>query len=132
MNQPLTSAQLSTLKTALRGRFEELLEEVRQDLVKADDDRAALLSDRVRDLEDESLMDLIADIELADIDRDLEELQDVEAALGRIRGGSYAVCIKCDGPIPFERLRAYPTAKRCRRCQALYEKTYAHQPSPSL
>ena len=132
MNQPLTSAQMSTLKTALRGRFEELLEEVRQDLVKADDDRAALLSDRVRDLEDESLMDLIADIELADIDRDLEELRDVEAALGRVRGGSYGFCLKCEEPIPFERLRAYPAARRCRRCQSLYEKTYAHQPSPSL
>lgn len=132
MNQPLTNVQLGTLKTALRGRFEELLEEVRQDLVKADDDRAAMLSDRVRDLEDESLMDLIADIELADIDRDLEELRDVEAALGRVRAGRYGVCIKCEGPIPFERLRAYPTAKRCRRCQTLYEKTYAHRPSPSL
>ena len=132
MNQVLTTEQLATLKTALRSRFETLLEEVRQDLIRCDDDRAALLSDRVRDLEDESLMDLIGDLGLADVDRDLEELQDVEAALGRVMQGGYGVCIKCEEPIPYERLRAYPTAKRCRRCQSLYEKTYAHRASPTL
>lgn len=132
MNQSLTKAQLATLKTALRSRFESLLEEVREDLIRADDDRAAMLSDRVRDLEDESLADLIADLELADVDRDLEELQDVEAALRRIMEGGYGTCIKCEEPIPFERLRAYPTAKRCRRCQSLHEKTYAHRASPTL
>jgi len=132
MTKSLKPGELARLKALLRGRFEALREEVRQDLLKSDDDRATLLADRVRDLEDESLADLITDLDLAETDRDLEELQDVEAALGRIAQGGYGVCIKCGGTIPVERLEAYPTAKRCHACQSMYEKTYAGKASPSL
>jgi RNA polymerase-binding transcription factor DksA len=91
-----------------------------------------LLADRVGDAEDESVTDLLVDLDLAEIDRDLEELRDVEAALGRIREQSYGVCVGCGGAVPFERLRAYPTAKRCLRCQGAREKTFVHRATPSL
>lgn len=132
MNNWLTPQQSTALATRLRGRFESLREEVRQDLLKSDDDRAAGLADRVRDLEDESIATLIVDLDLAETDRDLEELQDVEAALTRIREGTYGRCLRCGEPIPFERLNAYPTAKRCRTCQVLQEKTFAGKAVPTL
>ena len=132
MTPRMLPQQAATLKAALRHRFDALREEVRQDLLKSDDDRAALLADRVRDLGDESLADLIVDLNLADTDRDLEELRDVEAALGRLSLGTYGTCIKCNGPIPVERLTAFPTAKRCQPCQAMHEKTYVQQGHASL
>lgn len=39
------------------------------------------------------------------------ELQEIEAALGRIQSGTYGVCEKTGEPIPVERLRAYPSAR---------------------
>lgn len=132
MTSPLQPKQQAALKGTLRSRLESLLEEVRQDLLTSDDDRAALLADRVRDVGDESLADLIVDLDLADIDRDLEELRDVEAALARMSLGAYGTCLNCGGPIPVERLEAYPTAKRCQPCQRVHERSYAHKGQPSL
>ncbi|MBS1200339.1 MAG: dksA [Proteobacteria bacterium] len=132
MTHQLIPAQITTLKSALRYRFDALREEVRQDLLKSDDDRSAMLADRVRDVGDESLADLIVDLDLADTDRDLEELRDVEAALGRINLGTYGMCVHCGGPIPVERLTAFPTAKRCQPCQRMHEKTYAQRTQATL
>ena len=87
---------------------------------------------RVRDAGDESLADLIVDLDLADTDRDLEELRDVEAALARLDKGNYGACVKCGAPIPVARLKVYPTAKRCQPCQRIYEQTFAHKGRPSL
>jgi RNA polymerase-binding protein DksA len=132
MTSLLQPKQEAVLKSTLKGRLDALLEEVRQDLLTSDDDRAALLADRVRDVGDESLADLIVDLDLADIDRDLEELRDVEAALARISLGAYGACLNCGGPIPVERLEAYPTAKRCQPCQRVYERSYAQKGQSSL
>lgn len=132
MTHQLLPEQSATLKAALRQRFDALLAEVREDLLKSDDDRSAMLADRVRDVGDESLADLIVDLDLADTDRDLEELRDVEAALARIGLGTYGMCVQCGGPIPADRLTAFPTAKRCRPCQAMHEKTFVQRTKASL
>lgn len=132
MTQALSKEQVATLKAALRHRLDALLAEIREDLLTSDDDRASLLADRVRDVGDESLADLIVDLDLADTDRDLDELRDVEAALSRISFGSYGTCVTCGSPIPVERLVAFPSAKRCQPCQRTYEQAYAQQPHPSL
>lgn len=132
MDTGLSPGQSAELKAALRTRFEALQEEIRQDLLKGDEHREAGLADRVRDLQDESVATLIADLDLADTDRDLEELQDVEAALRRMHEGRYGTCLGCGDPIAFERLRAYPTAKRCRRCQARHEASFVQKGMPRL
>ena len=132
MTDLLPMAEKAKLEKALRQRFTALLEEVREDLLKSDDDRSAMLADRVRDVGDESMADLIVDLDLADTDRDLRELKDVEAALTRMRLGTYGTCMHCGGPIRAERLAAYPTAKRCQPCQALHEKTFAQEGHASL
>jgi len=132
MTHQLLPEQSATLKATLRQRFDALLAEVREDLLKSDDDRAAMLADRVRDVGDESLADLIVDLDLADTDRDLEELRDVEAALARIDLGTYGMCVQCGAPIPLDRLTAFPTAKRCQPCQAMHEKTFVQKTKASL
>ncbi len=49
------------------------------------------------------------------------ELGDIDAALERIQAGTYALCTDCGVGIPFARLNAYPTAKRCIICQTRKE-----------
>lgn len=42
-----------------------------------------------------------------------KELEDINAALHAIDEGTYGICSKCGGDIPFERLEAIPTTDRC-------------------
>jgi DnaK suppressor protein len=46
-------------------------------------------------------------------------LQDIEGALGRLESGTYGWCSDCGAEIPAARLRAMPSAVRCRGCQEL-------------
>ncbi|MFZ8885288.1 MAG: TraR/DksA family transcriptional regulator [Steroidobacteraceae bacterium] len=129
MSYELLPEQIATLRRALRHRFDELMREVQEDLAKTDADSEALGSDRVRDLGDEALADLILSVDDAETTRDLQELRDVEAALLRMKQGNYGTCLKCNAPIAAERLAAYPTAKRCLPCQRMHEMTFS---SPKL
>ncbi|MDE2196790.1 MAG: TraR/DksA C4-type zinc finger protein, partial [Gammaproteobacteria bacterium] len=45
-----------------------------------------------------------------------------EAALARMRAGSYGRCVDCGSVISPARLAAYPAAKRCRSCQQRHER----------
>jgi RNA polymerase-binding transcription factor DksA len=75
---------------------------------------------------------LITDLGHANMGRDLSELRALEAALARLRDGSYGICAECGGDIGFERLRANPAAVRCVDCQRLHEKTFAGPSTSSL
>ena len=51
----------------------------------------------------------------------VKELEEIEAALKRIKTGSYGVCEMCDESIALGRLRAKPFAKYCTPCREIYE-----------
>lgn len=59
------------------------------------------------------------------LDHYRQQLADIEAARDRIRRGEYGICIDCRQSIPFARLKAYPTAKRCAPCQHRHEQLFA-------
>lgn len=59
--------------------------------------------------------------EFAMNEHETAELGEIDAALERIRAGSYGVCSDCGVAIADARLNAYPTARRCIGCQALAE-----------
>jgi DnaK suppressor protein len=124
MTKALDSRTRDSLREALHARALQLREEIRQALVKSDSERFLQIAHEVRDLEDESFADLMVDVGLAEIDRDLEELRAIDAALLRIADGSYGVCEVCDRPIDLPRLEAAPEACRCIDCQTLYERTH--------
>lgn len=48
-------------------------------------------------------------------------LADVEAALDRMKDGSYGACHLCRRPIARERLEIVPQARSCARCQQVRE-----------
>lgn len=65
--------------------------------------------------------DSIAEVDTAEILRDLEELRAAEHALARLEAGQYGLCEACEQPIPAGRLTAQPTAVRCVACQEALE-----------
>lgn len=44
-------------------------------------------------------------------------LRDINLALKKIRKGEYGICEKCKKPINIERLKVYPAARLCMKCQ---------------
>jgi DnaK suppressor protein len=55
---------------------------------------------------------------LLPIEHSLEEkLRDLNLALEKIKKGNYGVCEKCKKSISLERLKAFPTAKTCKKCK---------------
>jgi RNA polymerase-binding transcription factor len=128
----LSAEQLAELKLRLEQRRAHLQDEIREELVRSDEEHYIDLAGKVHDVGEQSVADLLADFSIALIDRQVSELAEVEAALKRIAMGSYGECIECGGDIGYERLSAYPTAKRDIACQEVFEKTYAREGNPTL
>jgi RNA polymerase-binding protein DksA len=121
----LTDNQIHDFKMKLDGRFYELRKEIRLELLESDDQTHIELAGRVHDRGEESVANLLVDLQLASIDRHIQEIRDIDAALMRIAAANYGVCIDCEDSIAVDRLEAYPTAKRCQPCQSAYENFHA-------
>lgn len=129
----LVKTQLAKLERELDRQYGLLLEEVRDALEKSENQQYVELIDRApADSGDQATGDALADLNLAIIDRHVREIRDIDATRVRIKDGSFGNCIDCRAEIGFERLLAYPTAKRCFACQRQHEKTYAHEANPTL
>ena len=132
MTRNLQNKQLDSLQAAMRARQTQLREEIRQALIKSDSEHYLQNADSVRELKDESFADLIVDVGLAEIDRDLDELRAIDAALLRVADGSYGVCEACDKPIDVRRLNLTPQALRCIDCQTIFERTHFQKTGRTL
>ena len=109
----LTPQQTQELQGAIERRRSALLSELHDDIERVRRDRHEDLAGASPDPADESVAALIADLDHADVGRDLDELRGLEAARGRLSDWSYGVCLDCGGEIGFERLRVNPSAARC-------------------
>ena len=128
----LTEDQLAQLKAALQARYLELREEIRSELERSGNEHYADLAGPAPDPGDESVAHVLVDVAAAVVDRQVHELRETEATLKRLADLDFGDCIDCGGEIGFERLMAYPTARRCTPCQSLHEKTYSHELNPTL
>lgn len=128
----LTNIQIHDFKKKLDGRFFELREEIRLELLQSADQQFIDLAGQVHDRAEESVADLLVDLQLANIDRHIQEIRDIDAALIRIAAAGYGVCVDCGSSIAVDRLQAYATAKRCLPCQVEYERLHAVGTGPSL
>ena len=129
---PLTEQQAKELSRMVEARRDALLGELREDAARTRDQPYAEHAGPAPDSGDESVATLIADLEQADMTRDLDEFRALEAARDRIQHGGYGECIDCGNDIGYERLKAFPSAVRCVQCQDRHEKTYGGTPKPSL
>lgn len=128
----LADKELNELKNILRNRFHELRETVRLELLKSDQQSYIELAGVVHDLEEQSVADLLVDLGLADIDRHIDEIREIDAALLRIAQRSYGVCSDCGTDIDINRLFIEPTACRCHECQVRHEKNYKQSTHATL
>ena len=129
----LSPSQLAQLTQKLNEAYQVLLREVREELENSGNQhRIDLLNQEPGDSGDESLANALADFNLAILDRHIDGMRDIEAALQRIKNGEYGVCIDCGEEVTFPRLMAYPTAKRCIVCQEQREKHYAQEGHPKM
>lgn len=128
----LSERQMLEFKTLLKERFCDLREEIRQELLRSDDQHFIDLAGQVHDLEEESVADLLVDLNLAILDMHIEEIRAIDASLIRIAQGSYGVCTDCSDEIAPERLNACLTARRCTPCQAAYEHNHLSQEGHTL
>lgn len=130
---PLSPTQLTTLREVLDQRQGLLLGEVRAALEHNENQQYIELIDRVpADIGDQSVGDMLADLNLAIIDRHVEEIRTIDAARTRLHQGGYGTCIDCGQELEFARLCAFPTALRCVPCQEQHERTFAHAGTPTL
>ena len=112
-----TDARLVRAASTLWGRVAALRADIARELRKYDDERYGLIATNVADSAELSIADVIGDIYLAEIERDVSELRDVENALKRINAGAYGLCIDCAEAVDPMRLEFNPHAARCLRCQ---------------
>jgi RNA polymerase-binding protein DksA len=109
-----------------------LLDSTRDTLARWTEHPIGDIAGEVADSGDDSVASLMTDLDHAEAQRRLDVVRDIDAALERIESGEYGICIDCGIDIDFERLAAFPTAKRCVDCQSRHEKTYAHGETPTL
>jgi DnaK suppressor protein len=128
----LTKQQRETLAKTLQERDRELRAEIRAQLLQSGEESHKDLAGLVADPGDESVANMLTDINIAAVARDVREIREIEAAQQRIADGTYGVCVDCGGEIGYARLQAYPTAQRCVVCQEKREKTYAQENHPTL
>jgi RNA polymerase-binding transcription factor DksA len=128
----LNEQQIAALKKALDDRSTQVREEIRHELLGSDNPKFIELAGQVHDREEESIADMLVDIQLQAIDRHVQEFRDIEAAIARMEAGEYEVCRDCGEDIPHARLTVQPTAQRCEPCQEEYERTHPETGRPKL
>lgn len=128
----LSTEELNTMKARLGEERSRLRALIREELLRNDAEQYGDLAGQVHDTGEESVADLLADVNISVVGRLIQELREVEAALERINMGSYGLCEDCGTTIAFDRLQAYPTARRCVADQERHERLFVEENKPSL
>jgi RNA polymerase-binding transcription factor DksA len=121
----ISKKQINALQGIMESELARLVKETQKEM---DPELKSSINDidgGASDIDDEAVADSIVDVDNAIIGLHLHKIKDLNLALDRIQEGSFGICIDCGDDVGFERLSAYPTAKRCIKCQILHEKKSA-------
>jgi DnaK suppressor protein len=94
----------------MRAALESARDEIRRR-------RPEINVERVAEAQEQSAILTRNEMSAQQINRDRQQLRDIEEALQRLTAGSYGICNQCSTRIPERRLRLVPTAEHCVRCQ---------------
>ena len=128
----LSATQNTELARSLDILTLQVKNRIREALPQIADEKFLELAGEVHDTGDESVANMLEESHQALLERHLRELQKIDVARTRLADGDIDRCIDCGGEILYERLRVYPVATRCIRCQTLHEKTYSSETTPKL
>lgn len=118
----LTPEQIQHLSRLMDERWAREIAEINAVAKRSRDERRQeAIAGRAADRLDEALMEIALSTDYAIVRQDVEDVRDIVAARKRLAAGSYGMCTDCGQEIGYERLQAYPTAKRCIRCQREHE-----------
>lgn len=122
----LTPKQVQHLAGLMDERYAREMEEINAIVARSRDERRRELSTaRPADELDAALAEISLASDYAVVRQDVEDVRDIIAARKRMAADRYGICIDCDELIAYERLLAYPTAKRCIGCQREHEERKA-------
>ena len=116
----MSKSEFSGFCALLQAQRKQLLDEVRDKIAASGEGPGFVNQSKITD--DDGLADAAAEMNVAMVIRESQELKDVEAALARIGDGSYGNCSDCGNEIGRARLKANPAARRCLPCQEKYER----------
>ena len=122
---PAKAADFTRRLLEERRRLRQELAEMESHQVKTEEKPAADVSGYDDDLVDVATETFEREKGLALESSVLGLLEQVEEALGRIRGGTYGVCGTCGRPIDTNRLKAIPYARLCIKCKEREERLRA-------
>ncbi len=94
-----------------------ILEQKEAELVQALRERSGLAIEKSADQLDEIQYASERDLSIRNADRESNVLRQVRAALRRIHGGTFGICVDCEEGISPKRLAAVPWAPYCIQCQ---------------
>ncbi len=126
----MSNKEFSEFCALLQAQRKQLLDEVRERIAASGEGLGFVNQSKTTD--DDGAADAAAEMDVAMVIRESQELQDIEAALARIGDGSYGSCIDCGREIGRARLQASPTARRCLPCQEEDERLRARAHSARL
>jgi len=110
-------------------RVRAMLESQRDALSRRLHSRNAIAVEKAADTMDEVGLAEERDLATGILERDFADIRLVEAALTRIKNGTYGLCLRCDETISLNRLRVMPHATFCVNCPEAAERDGAHEVS---
>lgn len=128
----LSAQDLARLRDRLEQQRLKLDAQTHDGALESGNKNFTEISGGVRDPGDESMAVQVSDLTISSLEKEIGALHETDAALARMEEGVYGICETCGGEIPLERLKAYPTARRCTDCQARIEARTRRDVTPSL
>ena len=73
------------------------------------------------DVSDQATAEVDQNFSMRIRDRERKLLKKIDEALERIRTKTYGICERCEGDIPYKRLKARPVTTLCIQCKTIQE-----------
>jgi DnaK suppressor protein len=109
--------RLDYYKKKLQVRREELLKTI----ARTGEEGRAADDDPTVDLADKAANSYTKEFLFGQTNTDRATLQLIDESLGRIKNGSYGICVHCETELQQKRLEAVPWARHCTACQEKHE-----------
>lgn len=129
---PLTQQELRELSRAIDHRYAELVQDARDDLLRAGRDDLPEQAPVVLDPAERSVNELLSALDTAGAHRHMHQVRALIDARNRMKHGTYGTCVDCGEDIGIQRLKAEPAALRCMDCQQIHDRDYDGADLPTL
>jgi DnaK suppressor protein len=100
-----------------RKRLVTTQEELLRLVTKSERDGREADEEATQDIADKAANSYTKEFLFHQSDENRRLLQLVNEALERLRGGTYGLCVSCQGEVQVKRLEAVPWARHCIECQ---------------